>query len=225
MFFKKKIKKIEEVRRIQSIYFYRDIYNKACHSFWEIRPFFVFLSLVGTYLIAGDLAIFVAYLFKGISLIPFSLFFLFFLLGIATWVPMILFFYRQNAGRSKKYLEYLKELKVERGLDNSDINELLEDICYLKNKYAKQRNSLFKVVLEVGKIIIIPITVAIFTTSIGNVHISWFILFSICIICLILWANIFLDYRMFEFLKQIGIKDFYMVESVEKELKYMKKLK
>lgn len=55
---------------------------------------------------------------------------MFFLLGIATWVPMILFLYRQNVGRNKKYLEYLRELKVERGLDNSDINELLEDICY-----------------------------------------------------------------------------------------------
>ncbi|EPI04366.1 hypothetical protein D920_00228 [Enterococcus faecalis 13-SD-W-01] len=215
-------KKIEIIEKVDSIDFYKAIYNKACNSFWELRVTFFILAVVGIYAISTTLGIFIGELIAKTKTVNTDFLEVLFMLGIVCWLPMFLFFYRRSNGRSKKYLVYLKELKVERSLSDSDIDQLLEDILYLKNKFKKQRNALFKVILEVCKLVVLPITVAIFTSPAGSNYIPWFILFIFFVFIILLYIGF--DYKKIDLFKNLGVKNLYMVTLVEGELKYLKKL-
>ncbi|MFB8450046.1 hypothetical protein ACFC3Z_13440 [Enterococcus thailandicus] len=216
-------KTIEIIEKVDSLDFYKAIYNKACNCFWELRVTYFILALVGIYAISTALGIFMGELIVKTEIVNVVFLEILFMIGIVFWLPMFFFLYRRSKGRSKKYLAYLKDLKVERSLSNSDIDKLLEDILYLKNKLKKQRNILSKIILEISKLVVFPITVAIFTSSVSNnyLFLGIFFIFLIFLFFFYFW----LDYRVIESFTNLGIKNFYMVTVVEKELEYMKTLK
>lgn len=223
---KKKDYGIEEIKKIDSVIFYRQIYNKACKSFWSIRPIFLISAAIGFIMIGSGFGLMIDFFFlKQDKTIKWTSFFRLFLFGILFLIPVFLVIFRAMRGRTEKYLKFLKETKLERGLDHKAINQLLEDISNLKIKYKNERDSLFKILLSICKVAIFPVTAAIFTGALNDLQVAALVLIFVCSFLLPLVLSAWLDYSIIETFKNLGIKNYYMVSVVERELKFMKKIK
>ena len=218
---------IKLVGKIDSINFYTKIYNKACNSLWVIRPTFIYLFTVGLSLCIMSFCIYINNIFTiTMDIVVFKRLSALFISGLLLFIPAltILFKNRKSGRRSKKYTEFLKGLKLERSLDNGDIDKLLEDVANLKINYKNERDTIGKILLSIAKLFIFPITAAIFTGLISNLYFLGYVLAFLCILIssmvLVMWT----DFKSFQILKYLGIKNSYLLLSVERELRYMKKL-
>lgn len=218
---------IELVTKIDSIDFYKKIYNKACNSLWEIRVPFLY-SLMSGILLWGWAISQISYMLvsntwrlKDIQnhgmLLVYGLFL------IAPTIIIIINNF-ENKGRSDKYVRYLKNLKMERNLTNDDIDQLIKDVANLKIKYKTERNIILNILLTLAKLVVFPITAAIFTGLISNLDYAFLGLSLTCIVIVIIGFMIWSDFKTFENFKNFGIKYNYLANSVERELKFMKKL-
>lgn len=113
---------------------------------------------------------------------------------------------------------------MERNLNNDDIDQLIKDVANLKIKYKTERNIILNILLTLAKLVVFPITAAIFTGLISNLDYAFLGLFLTCIVIVILGFMIWSDFKTFENFKNFGIKYNYLANSVERELKFMKKL-
>lgn len=218
---------IKLVTKIDSIDFYKKIYKKACNSFWEIRPMFIYSFISGLAMcsliicqVSNDIFT------KNVNIKDFQSMGILFFSGLVLCVPMILFIikHRRRGDRSDKYINFLRDLKLERNLNNEDIDRLIEDVANLKIKYKAERDTIISIIMTVAKIVVFPVTAAIFTGLISNLYIAILGLVFICIPILSMIITMWTDFKSFENLKELGIKNNYLILSVVKELRYMKKL-
>lgn len=216
-------KKIEIIEKVDSVKFYRSIYNKACNSFWELRAIFLLLAGVGCILVIFSFdfgIIFISsLLWKNIKPLDGKIIFLLFAVGFILLLPTILVLFRIKKGRSNKYLYYLKQLKFERNLDNKAINDLLEDISNLRIKYKDERDNLFRIALRISKLAVLPITAVMFTSVSKYFYYDLLLLVLICGSIFPLLLSFWIDNRILE-----SIKNYYVISVAERELKFLKTL-
>jgi len=218
-------KKIETVKKIESIEFYKMIYNKACNSFWELRPTFMYLLMIGMILTGIMIAqIIDNYIFKYLHTPKDGNIFKMITFILLLCGPTMIFFVKSTICNKKnsKYVCYLRKIKKERSLNSNDIDSLIEDIKNLKFKYKKERDYIASIFFKLATLFIFPLTAAIFTGLINDVY------FAILILALLVTPviSLVLSFRTnFDFFKNIGIRNYYLISVVERELEYMKKLK
>lgn len=218
---------IELVGKIDSINFYTKIYKKACNSLWIIRPTFIYLFTVGLSLCIMSFCIFINNIFTTkLDTVLIKRLTVLFISGLLLFIPalIILFKNKKDGGRSKKYIEFLKGLKLERSLDNGDIDKLLEDVANLKINFKNERDTIGKILLSIAKLFIFPITAAIFTGLISNLYFLGYVLAFVCTLIVSMVLVMWTDFKSVQSLKYLGIKNSYLLLSVERELRYMKKL-
>lgn len=218
---------IESISKIDSIDFYKKIYNKACNSLWEIRASFL-CSLMAGILLWGWVIYQIMYkvISNTLRLKDFQNLSMPLIYGLILFAPTIIIIFNnfKNNGRSDQYVSYLKNLKMERNLNNDDIDQLIKDVANLKIKYKTERNIILNILLTLAKLVVFPITAAIFTGLISNLDYAFFGLSLTCIAIAIIGFMIWSDFKTFENFKNFGIKYNYLANSVERELKFMKKL-
>ncbi|CAD5902941.1 hypothetical protein [Carnobacterium maltaromaticum] len=218
---------IELVGKIDSINFYTKIYKKACNSLWVIRPTFLYILTVGLSLCIMSFFIFINnILTTTMNTVVIKRLLALFISGLLLFIPsmIVLFKNRKSGSRSKKYIAFLKDLKSERSLDNEDIDKLLEDVANLKISYKNERDTIGKILLSIMKLFLFPITAAIFTGLISNLYFLGYVLAFLCTLIVSMVLVMWTDFKSFQSLKYLGIKNSYLLLSVERELRYMKKL-
>lgn len=203
------------------------IYKKACNSFWEIRPTFFFLFLTGAFLIAIMIAQTLSnFLFNYTGTIELKDLFKLSLFVLVLCGPGIIVFIKNNTcnKNNSKYVSYLKKIKEDRNLDNNDLDSLIEDIKNLKIKYRDERNYIANILFKIGNFFVFPLTTAIFTGLINDIYTAVIILIffitPVISMCLSFWS----DFDSFKNFQNLGIKNYYLVSVVERELEYMKKI-
>ncbi|KRN86363.1 hypothetical protein IV75_GL001325 [Carnobacterium maltaromaticum] len=217
----------EVITNISSIDFYKSIYNKACNSWWVIRPtyFIFFILAVSIFIVTlGDIINYK--ILKTKEIIDWSDVILFFIIGLLLCFPFVicLCINIKNKGRSASYLNYLKNVKSERKLDNKDLDDLIKEVDVLKNKYKLERDVIGSHLLKIAKLVVFPFSAAIISGLISNFYfLALGLIFAICPIisvAILAWT----DFRAFENIKKLGIKNYYLVSVVKIELVYMKKI-
>ncbi|MBP2098885.1 hypothetical protein J2Z52_001699 [Enterococcus rivorum] len=78
--------------------------------------------------------------------------------------------------------------------------------------------------LKIGKLIVLPLSAAIFKGLISDLYLVLLGLTFICVPILSLGLAFWTDFKSFESLRCFGIKNYYVVSVVKRELMYMKKL-
>lgn len=218
----KKRSNIETVKKIDSIDFFKQIYNKSCNSFYNIRVFFLYFSSCSMFFLVFSGCWLISHrLLSTIHSIDNIMFIVSLVLFFISLIPFFISYNKDKKGRSGKYIKYLHEIKIERNLNNKAIDDLLEEISFLQAKYREERNHLLRWTANCVKWLVFPISAGILN---NDIHLASVTLVVIVIFLFTLVIYVWHDTKMFEDLDKTFVRNSYMIDAVKRELIYMKSL-